>query len=193
MELTRDGFLIDIADFDEQIAAFRAQRDEAVRSIGPMVDDILASGDDYTAPFAEIRDTVEYCDAVIGELAKRKRQEQLDLWRFDLDALKAEVLKAIQDATDTRREIIQVQTDKTNYLRAAGANGATRAEKDDKMANFDILLVDARSRAHAAEVYRDKLKADLQAMQSGYNAVAREEGWTLEPEKAEPARMYGLT
>ena len=190
---TRDDLLEQIKGCAGEIKELEVKRTEGLRRLKRLAEAVLSGGGPDVAGFTKIRDDIEYADAMLAELRNWHKNAQLELWQFDLDALKAELLKAVQAVRDTRTEILQCQTDKSAYLRDASGAGTTLAEKTEKVAAFDVLMVDARSRAQTATTYRDKLRADLEVMQSNYNELAKEFGWPIEPEKPEPAPQFGLT
>jgi hypothetical protein len=189
-EQKREDLLETIADLEEMIHEFEIRRDQAIQAIEPMTALILSSGRTDMKKFIEIRDSLDYSKTVLAELGKKHRQAQLELWQFDLQAKIDELKKAIKAATDARLNILQTQTDKTNYLRAARED--TPEQKKDRITNFDILLVDARSQAHTAETHREKVRAELEYMQASYNEIAMEAGWKLEPVNLQPGSVPSI-
>ena len=179
-----DELSANIQDYEVKSAAAHAD-------IAGLVDQAIAEHAYDLKRVWIVLSNITFLEMLLSELHTRLRAARFALWQHDLEAQKSERGKAAKAATDARLETLNCQADKSNYLRAA--KGVPHEDQADRIANYDILLIDARSKANSTATYRDKAKAALESMQAEYNEIAKENGWPLEPEKPEPVPMIGLS
>lgn len=166
----------------EVLKIFRASTDEVSRLV------LLAikSGEVNVDEYKTAKESCELYKDISDGLKTQLDAAQLELWNFDLHKAETDLKLASAKVRECRTEILNITTDKTNYIRSANADKTTNpVERADRISAYDVLMVDARNRSRQAEQKRDQMKTKLEQMKQEYNEYAVELG-------GEPQKMLTL-
>lgn len=139
--------------------------------------------------FTTAQTTVEFYEAILARLFEDSRKARLDLWTFELEAARAELLKMGEAYGTAKARLNQAILDKGNFLRGA-VGRAVIEESAERLSSLEILIVDYRTQLHNAERNRNIAKRNLAELEKAYNDEADELDAPKIPEPVNPLMAY---
>ncbi len=162
-----------VADLDERycetINLLMASTEEVSRLVSLAID----SGEINVDEYKTAKESCELYKDISARLKLQLDTAQLNLWNYDLHKSEKDLELASVRVRECRTEILNITTDKTNYIRSANADKKINpVEKADRISAYEVLMVDARNRSRQAEKLKDQLKTKLEQLKREYNERA---------------------
>lgn len=175
-----------VADLDERYCETLNMLLASTEEVSRLVSLAIDSGEINVDEYKTAKESCELYKDISARLKVQLDTAQLNLWNYDLHKAEKDLEFASARVRECRTEILNITTDKTNYIRSANADKKINpVEKADRISAYEVLMVDARNRSRQAEQQKNQLKAKLEQMKREYNDHATEFG-------GEPQKMLTL-